>query len=85
MAFEKDDIDAGLLVAIGLAGTMIVIAGSYLAAGIYWEHRAEQRVLHSVQPAIERTHAKRDAELATLQSGSMTIEQAMAAVAEQKK
>lgn len=85
MAFENDDLDTGLLTTIGLAGALLVVAGSYYAAGIYWQHRAEQRVAHSVQPAIDRVHAKRDAELATLQTGSMTIEDAMAAVAAAKK
>lgn len=85
MAFEHDDLDTGLLATIGLAGALVVVAGSYYAAGIYWQHRAEQRAAHSVQPAIDRAHAKRDAELAVLQSGPMTIEEAMAAVAAGKK
>jgi len=85
MAFQHDDLDAGLLATIGLAGALVVVAGSYYASGIYWEYRSDQRVAHSVQPAIDRAHAKRDAELAILQSGSMTIEEAMAAVAESKK
>lgn len=82
MAFEHDDLDSGLFATIGLAGALLVVAGSYYAAGIYWQHRSEQRVARSVQPAIDRAHAKRDAELATLQTGPMTIERAMAAVAE---
>ena len=85
MAFQHDALDACLLATIGLAGTLLEVAGVYYAAGIYWQHRAEQRVAHSVQPSIDRTHAKRDAELAVLKSGPMSIDQAMAAVAAQKK
>ena len=85
MAFERDDLDTGLLVTIGLAGALIVVAGSFFAAGIYWDHRNGLEVERTIEPAIERARQKRDAELATLQTGPMTIEQAMARVAEERR
>lgn len=85
MAHEKDELDTGLLATIGLAGTFLVMAGAYYAAGIYWEFRAQEEITRNVQPAIERTQDKRDAELAALQSGPLPITEAMRRVAEQKR
>ncbi|MDA1259008.1 MAG: hypothetical protein O3A20_00135 [Planctomycetota bacterium] len=82
MAVEHDNIDTGLLSTIGLAGAALVIAGSYYAAGIYWEYRKTDEVNRNIQPAIERMHEARAAELATLQSGAVTIDQAKAQIAE---
>lgn len=83
MAYSNDDLDAGLLATIGLAGALLVVAGSYYASGIYWKYRGQTRAAVSVQPAIDRVHAKRDAELASLKNAPLSIELAMAAVAAQ--
>lgn len=82
MAIERDEIDTGLLATIGLAGAALVIAGSYFAAGIYWDHQRTDKINRSIQPAIERRIEARDAELATLADGPKSIEQAKQATAE---
>ncbi len=82
MAFEQDDIDTGFLATIGLAGIALVIAGSYYAAGIYWDHKKDDEINRSIQPAITRTREVRDTELASLQTGAVSIEQAKRQVAE---
>jgi hypothetical protein len=82
MAIEHDDLDAGLLATIGLAGALIVVAGSYYASGLHFEHVRAREVERTIQPAIDRVHAKRDAELALLQNGPLPIEQAKAAIAQ---
>jgi hypothetical protein len=85
MAHEKDDVDSGLLATIGLAGSFLVLAGAYYAAGIYWEYRAQEEVSRNVQPEIERVQALRDAQLTSLQNGPLPITDAMRRVAEQKR
>lgn len=82
MAIEKDEVDTGLLATIGLAGAALVIAGSYYAAGIYWDYKKQDQINRNIQPAIERTLAARDAERAALETGPLPIEQAKAQIAE---
>lgn len=82
MAIEKDEPDTGMLATIGLAGAALVIAGSYYAAGIYWDYKKEDQINRNIQPAIERMQAARAVELASLESGPLDIEQAKAQVAE---
>lgn len=82
MAVENDDVDTGLLATIGLAGAALVIAGSYFAAGIYWDYMRETAVQRTLQPVIEQTRAARDAELAILESGTLPIGEAKRQVAE---
>lgn len=82
MAIEKDEPDTGMLATIGLAGAALVIAGAYYAAGIYWDYKKQDQINRNIQPAIERMQAARAAELASLESGPLGIEQAKAQVAE---
>lgn len=83
MAVQHDDIDAGLLATIGLAGAALVIAGAYFAAGIYWEFRKEDRINRTVQPLIAEQRAVRDAQLSSLEGGATPIDDAKARVVEQ--
>lgn len=85
MAHENDDLDAGLLATVGLAGALVVMAGAYYAGGLFWEERNQEEIVRNVQPAIDRAHAKRDAEIAKLQAGPLPIDEAMRRVADQRK
>lgn len=55
MSYEEDRIDIPLLVTLIVSGALLVVAGSYFAAGLY--HRYQHEVMEpkrSVEPIVQQ-------------------------------